>query len=248
MTDVVCWAPECSTVIPVPPRGRHPRYCSGACRQRACRRNGGKAPDKPYDPQPAVTVISAGAATPIQRPDGAGVRTPPAPAPKPKRKNTRPAKPPAATFSDVPSPARESVIEGGASVTAGDSPPAPDTPPASPEQVAPALSIVPPPPVPDPLEAASEPPPPTEFYLSVVAELEAIGQHESRKGRQALAIAARMEDRGTSAASVASLSKELDRFLDEMKATAPKRDDAGAVIGDRVRNKILQASRIGAAS
>lgn len=243
MTDVECWAPECAVSIPVPPRGRHPKYCSGACRQRAVRRNGGKAPSTPY-----VTVPGAVTSPPVRSvPPAGAVAGTTAPASKPKRKTKRPAKPPAATFSDVPSPVG-SVAEGGASVTAGDSPSVPEQPPADPEPVAPALSIVPPPSVPPAPEAPPEPLPPTEFYLSVVAELEAIGQHESRKGRQALAIAARMESPNTSAASVGSLSKELDRFLDEMKAAAPKIDDAGAIIGDRVRNKILQASRIGAAS
>lgn len=238
MTDVMCWAPECSTVIPVPSRGRHPRYCSGACRQRAVRRNGGTAPDHPYEPQPAV------ASPPVRTvPPAGAVAGTTAPALKPKRKTKRPAKPPIATFSDVPSPVGV-VAEGRSSAATGDSPPAPDAPPASPEQAAPTLSIVPPP-VPDPVpEAAPEPPPPTEFYLSVVAELEAIGQHQSRKGLQALAIVSRMESPNTSAASIGTLSKELDRFLDEIKHAAPKLTDAGEVVGDRVRAKILEASRI----
>lgn len=46
----VCWAPECGNV-PAPSRGSRPsKYCSGRCRVKAVRRNGGTAPSEPYPP------------------------------------------------------------------------------------------------------------------------------------------------------------------------------------------------------
>jgi hypothetical protein len=296
VTAIECWAPECSVSIPVPPRGRHPKYCSGACRQRAVRRNGGKAPSEPYNTglhqnAPAATVVAgpetgsrrgkppegrrgpdadvlggdtanvtrnvtppplagggkAGSPDHVDGPPEHGPQYVQPPGDEKGPSTAAPSAPPAATFSDVPSPVGESAAKGGYSVATGDSPPAPDAPPASPEQAAPTLSIVPPPSVPDPPEAAPEPPPPTAFYLSVVAELESIGQHQSRKGLQALAIVSRIESPNTSAAAIGTLSKELDRFLDEIKHAAPKRTDAGEIVGDRVRAKILEASRIASA-
>lgn len=99
MRTVVCWGPECAEPVTQRPKGRPTRYHSVACKQRAFRRNGNKAPDAPMPPLEPSQVL------PSKPPEMRGpAATPPAPARKAKPPKARRPKPEVPVLPPPPPP------------------------------------------------------------------------------------------------------------------------------------------------
>lgn len=71
------------------------------------------------------------------------------------------------------------------------------------------------------------PPDPTSdgLYAATLAELEVLGLVGSQRGQQALTLAAQMASSSDTGSSIAAVSKELSRVMDEIRAVVPAKAD-----------------------
>lgn len=211
----VCWAPECGRVLPPSRSGRPRQYCNGACRIKAIRRNGGKAPDTPYPPfEPTAVPVPAPALDTVE---SRGVTV------KARSGRRRPNPPQGAAVSpeaaapplDTPAPADH--LDAGAGYPA-----------SSAEDLDPKAPTVPVPFKPHPM---------VEAYR---ADLQKLGALESRDGQKVLEMATKLTSAAASPAASANLSKELDRLMGDLEAkTQPQAEtDAFNVIRERTLRKL----------
>lgn len=212
----VCWAPECSAVVPPPRRGIQGRYCSPAHRIKALRRNGGKAPSEPYPPfEPGDVVVPVLAAVP----------TPPPSAKKPRK---------AATRRTVKAPAVKSPA--GTPETAGEAAEAPRGEPGASASPVTQLHVVVTEDATVPVEIKVHP-----MVAAYRADLDKIGQAYTRQGLQVIELAEKLVSSATSPAAAANLSKELQRLMGELEAgtlDALVNLDPSLVIRDRTLAKL----------
>lgn len=245
----ICWAPECANPLgATKPKGQPRRYCSGACRIRAIRRNGGKAPSEPYPPLAASTPLhqdAPGVTVAVQLEQQAA---------KPTR--VKPAVTLAAGGSDVAGKARKErrdSVQPPAVATAGTAP-APAAPPqgaaALPRVAAPTQDKAPteqPPagtapgavadPAPGYPESSAEdldpkaptvpiPVPKHPLVEAYRADLTALGKQDSVDGLKILEMAGKLVSASSSPAASANLSKELDRLLADLKTAAQPKGES----------------------
>lgn len=227
---VVCWAPECGRVLPPSRSGRPRQYCNGACRIKAIRRNGGKAPDTPFPPlEPTAQPVQTPALDTVE---SRGVTV------EPRRRPPR----------RQPNPPRGAAVSPEAAAPLLDTSPAPaavlpavhqDTghpasgepagyPASSAEDLDPKAPTVPVPFKPHPM---------VEAYRT---DLQKLGALESRDGQKVLEMATKLTSSAASPAASAGLSKELDRLMGDLEAkTQPQAEtDAFNVIRERTLRKL----------
>jgi hypothetical protein len=220
----ICWAPECANPLgETKPKGQPRRYCSGACRIRAIRRNGGKAPSEPYPP--------LAPADPLHQ-DAPGVTVaeqfPPGAAALPRVAAPTSEQGPADHLSAGPTQdsaaGRPDGLADGPGESFGGSPGYPES---SAEDLDPRSPTVPV--LKHPL---------VEAYR---ADLTALGKQDSVDGLKILEMAGKLVSASSSPAASANLSKELDRLLADLKAAAqPKGEsDPFNVIRERTLRKLV---------
>lgn len=248
MTDMrnaeVCWAPECGNVPPESRGSRPSRYCSGRCRVRAVRRNGGKAPSAPYPPlepsplQQDATSVSVVTGSEQQAGGGPERAVPKQPggsdadvlgqqAPVrrggPVAGNVTP--PAVATAGKAPAPVRSS----SGPPTSPAAPPEgegaggtvnPDTPAPKPEATVTQLHLAITENATVPVEIVVHP-----MVAAYKRDLERMGHRDTRQGQQITAMAEKLVSSATSPTAAANLSKELERLMAALEESAPKPED-----------------------
>lgn len=215
----ICWGPECGNAVEQKRMGRAKLYCSPACRIKALRRNGGKAPETPYPPLRVIPLRPAAEVLPSKPPEVLEPVTPPAPAPARKAPKPRGKRKPAAPPMQRPD---------GEGVR---------TPPAEPA-FAPVthLHVA--------VTEDSTVPVTVKVHPMVAryqADLEEMGMADTRQGLQVLAMAEKLVSSATSPAAAANLSKELERLMAQLEQNTPSAlaaQDPSTVIRDRTVAKL----------
>lgn len=248
----VCWAPECSEVVPSKGNGRPGRYHTTACKQRAFRRAGGKAPTEPYPP------LTAGSGTDVPPPER-GVIAKPA-STKPTGRTTR--RTVKAPPKETPPVAPVAGGEGAGAVPEVKHQPAPAA-------TSDAGAF-------DPTAAVSDgttgalagaPAPPatvTQLHIAVTedatipvtitvhpmvaqyrADLERMNIADTRQGLHIIAMAEKLVSSSTSAAAATTVSKELERLMEAAEENTPAARigrDPSAAIRERTIAKLTAVS------
>lgn len=223
---VMCWAPECAEIVVQGGRGRVQRYHTKACRQKALRRNGMKAPTEPYPPllptpEPSPTVV-APPEIPVSRP-------PSSPAAGPTAGHGA-AVAHAETTAAAPAPSVVPVFT--------ERPPLPPSVPAEPtisvaEHLAKLAEVANPP--------APAPPPEHPLVVKYREDLEKLGQQSTREGLQVLQLAEKLVSSATSPAASAGLSRELKALMDGLEQNTPAamaERDPSLIIRERTLAKL----------
>ena len=226
----VCWAPECGNVPP-PSKGSRPsRYCSGRCRVRAVRRNGGKAPHTPYPPyEPMLTPVPAPAPVRARKADNVpSASAPPVAQEQPRRRRTVKTPP-----KEAGPPPELSASADGVPV---DRPGAPEAPPAAPAARVTQLHVAVTEDATLPVEIRVHP-----LVAQYRADLEAIGMAATRQGLQVIEMAEKLVSAATSPAAASGLSRELDRMMADLEQNTPSalaERDPSLVIRERTLAKL----------
>jgi hypothetical protein len=199
VTELMCWSPECSTLVEQKLTGRPKLYCSATCRQRAFRRNGGKAPSEPYPP-----LLPADRWVPP--PPKPAKKSPPA-ARTPRKRAVR-SKPPAET--PPVSPEADGAEAGADGLVVGSAP-------ADGGGTVTQLHIAVTEDATVPVVIRVHP-----MVAQYTADLERMGIAETRQGLHIIAMAEKLVSSATSASAATNVSKELERLMAAAEQNTPE--------------------------